>query len=140
MGFIVKPCMLHRLCIHFITLSYTTNCHIYTLYIYILTYIYTLYIHYKYTYMHTTTLSSYITCLSDCYCCRSGSTLLETMLDSHSRVWGMGEDSIFNANLTAFRNALVATPPGLPGTVHTVLYGLSIIQYDYIGLTIYEYN
>jgi tetratricopeptide (TPR) repeat protein len=30
---------------------------------------------------------------------RSGSTLVETMLDSHKDMWGMGEDSIFNANL-----------------------------------------
>lgn len=41
---------------------------------------------------------------------RSGSTLLETMLDSHSRIWGMGEDSFFNANLTEFRNKLVGAP------------------------------
>jgi hypothetical protein len=37
------------------------------------------------------------------------------MLDSHSRIWGMGEDSIFNANLTEFRNKLVTTPPDIPG-------------------------
>lgn len=40
-------------------------------------------------------------------CYRSGSTLLETMFDSHSQIWGMGEDSLFNGNLTAFRDALV---------------------------------
>jgi hypothetical protein len=34
------------------------------------------------------------------------------MLDSHSKIWGMGEDSIFNANLTEFRNKLVSAPPG----------------------------
>lgn len=44
------------------------------------------------------------------FLCRSGSTLLETMLDSHSRIWGMGEDSFFNANLTEFRNKLVGAP------------------------------
>jgi hypothetical protein len=37
------------------------------------------------------------------------------MLDSHSRIWGMGEDSIFNANLTEFRNKLVTTPADIPG-------------------------
>lgn len=38
---------------------------------------------------------------------RSGSTLLETMLDAHSAIYGMGEDSILNANLTPFRDKLV---------------------------------
>lgn len=39
--------------------------------------------------------------------CRSGSTLLETMLDSHADIWGMGEDSIFNGRLTEFRDDIV---------------------------------
>ena len=39
---------------------------------------------------------------------RSGSTLLETMLDSHPNVWGMGEDSIFNGNLPKLRDEMVA--------------------------------
>jgi len=38
---------------------------------------------------------------------RSGSTLLETMLDAHSEVWGMGEDSFFNGNISLFRDRLV---------------------------------
>lgn len=38
---------------------------------------------------------------------RSGSTLLETILDSHSSIWGLGEDSIFNAHLEALRSGLV---------------------------------
>jgi hypothetical protein len=29
------------------------------------------------------------------------------MLDAHSQIWGMGEDSIFNGNLTMFRDELV---------------------------------
>lgn len=37
---------------------------------------------------------------------RSGSTLLETMLDSHPFIWGSGEDSVFNNNLTALRDRL----------------------------------
>jgi hypothetical protein len=41
-------------------------------------------------------------------CCRSGSTLLETMLDAHPNIWGMGEDSIFNGRLNSFRTDLVA--------------------------------
>lgn len=41
------------------------------------------------------------------FSCRCGSTLLETMLDSHNQIWGMGENSFFNANLTLFRNELV---------------------------------
>ena len=38
---------------------------------------------------------------------RSGSTLLETMLNAHQEIWGMGENSIFNGNLPQFRDALV---------------------------------
>eukprot|EP01033_Poteriospumella_lacustris_P018473 gene18473-13293_t len=43
---------------------------------------------------------------------RSGSTLLETILDTHPLIWGMGEDSVFNSNLTALRDGL-ASAPGL---------------------------
>ena len=45
---------------------------------------------------------------------RSGSTLLETMFDSHGQIWGMGEDSLFNGNLTMFRDALVRAS-SIPG-------------------------
>lgn len=38
---------------------------------------------------------------------RSGSTLLETMLNAHKDMWGIGEESIFNGNLNSFRNDLV---------------------------------
>jgi tetratricopeptide (TPR) repeat protein len=41
---------------------------------------------------------------------RSGSTLLETILDTHPNIWGMGEDSVFNSNLTSLRDALAAAP------------------------------
>lgn len=40
---------------------------------------------------------------------RSGSTLLETMLDAHDGIIGLGEDSIFNSNLPQFRDNLVST-------------------------------
>ena len=40
---------------------------------------------------------------------RSGSTLLETMLDAHDGIIGLGEDSIFNSNLPQFRDNLVTT-------------------------------
>ncbi len=29
------------------------------------------------------------------------------MFDSHGQIWGMGEDSLFNGNLTFFRDQLV---------------------------------
>jgi len=38
---------------------------------------------------------------------RSGSTLLERVLDSHSQIVGTGEDSIFNGMLDEIRNAIV---------------------------------
>ena len=39
---------------------------------------------------------------------RSGSTLVESILSSHSKVWGAGEDSVFNGNLPAVRDGVVA--------------------------------
>ena len=39
---------------------------------------------------------------------RSGSTLVESILSSHSKVWGAGEDSVFNGNLPAVRDRVVA--------------------------------
>ncbi len=47
---------------------------------------------------------------------RSGSTLLETMLDAHEHVWGMGEDSVFNGNLSEFRDLLVRASDNSRGT------------------------
>lgn len=38
---------------------------------------------------------------------RSGSTLLETMLDAHPQIWGLGEDSVLNTQLPRFRNSFV---------------------------------
>ena len=32
---------------------------------------------------------------------------METMLDAHPLIWGMGEDSVFNGNLTYLRDAMV---------------------------------
>jgi hypothetical protein len=40
--------------------------------------------------------------------CRSGSTLVETILDAHPSIYGIGEDSIFNSNLNDIRDAIVA--------------------------------
>lgn len=39
---------------------------------------------------------------------RSGSTLIETILDAHPSIYGIGEDSIFNSNLNVIRDAIVA--------------------------------
>lgn len=39
---------------------------------------------------------------------RSGSTLVETILDAHPSIYGIGEDSIFNSNLNSIRDAIVA--------------------------------
>ena len=50
---------------------------------------------------------------------RSGSTLLETMLDAHSQIWGLGEDSIFNGNISTLRDKLVlAGEKGLASNSH----------------------
>ena len=49
---------------------------------------------------------------------RSGSTLVESILSSHSEVFGMGEDSVFNGNLPQIRNDIVsilASAPTGPG-------------------------
>jgi hypothetical protein len=40
---------------------------------------------------------------------RSGSTLLETMLDSHPQIWGMGEESVLATELPEFRRQLLAS-------------------------------
>jgi tetratricopeptide (TPR) repeat protein len=45
---------------------------------------------------------------------RSGSTLMETILDSHPNIRGMGEDSFFNANLTFLRNSIVEVSTEYP--------------------------
>ena len=39
---------------------------------------------------------------------RSGSTLLENMFDAHRDILGMGEDSIFNANLQELKDKLIS--------------------------------
>jgi len=38
---------------------------------------------------------------------RSGSTLLETMLDAHPKVFGIGEDSVFNPAIQSLRDELL---------------------------------
>eukprot|EP01036_Dinobryon_divergens_P022684 gene22684-30966_t len=62
---------------------------------------------------------------------RSGSTLLETMLDAHSQIWGMGEDSVFNGNISSFRDRLVAAgnQGGQPAMEKVVLdYGAATVR------------
>lgn len=49
---------------------------------------------------------------------RSGSTLVETMLDAHNDVWGMGEDSVFNANLPLLRDEIVGAITSDRGVDH----------------------
>jgi hypothetical protein len=50
---------------------------------------------------------------------RSGSTLLERVLDSHSHIAGTGEDSIFNGMLNEIRNAIVeASMQQSPNAIH----------------------
>jgi hypothetical protein len=39
------------------------------------------------------------------------------MLDAHSQVWGMGEDSVFNGNLAKFRDGLVPLFTDATGTI-----------------------
>lgn len=46
---------------------------------------------------------------------RSGSTLLESLLDTHSNVWGMGENSLLTYQLLEMQNDLTALS-GLDGT------------------------
>ena len=38
---------------------------------------------------------------------RSGSTLVEQILTTHSKVWGMGEDSVFNGHLPLVREEIM---------------------------------
>ena len=42
------------------------------------------------------------------------------MLDSHPSVWGLGEDSIFNGNLPAFRDEVVRGATQFPGDTDVV--------------------
>ena len=42
------------------------------------------------------------------------------MLDSHPSVWGLGEDSIFNGNLPAFRDEVVKGATQYPGDTNIV--------------------
>jgi len=53
---------------------------------------------------------------------RSGSTLLERVLDSHPLIAGTGEDSVFNGMLDQIRNALVnASTEGDPNAIQRVV-------------------
>lgn len=52
---------------------------------------------------------------------RSGSTLLERVLDSHSQIAGTGEDSIFNGMLDEIRNGIVKASQQSPNALQTVV-------------------
>mmetsp|Transcript_2943 Transcript_2943/g.4462 ORF Transcript_2943/g.4462 Transcript_2943/m.4462 type:complete len:1306 (-) Transcript_2943:83-4000(-) len=52
---------------------------------------------------------------------RSGSTLLETILDAHPSVYGLGEDSVFNSHLPLVRNDIVQASAEGPGRVYDVV-------------------
>lgn len=77
---------------------------------------------------------------------RSGSTLLESMLDSHSDIVGIGEESIFNAHLMSLRDALVEasnnhTVPNQPmlptlDVSSSSLFCLALLEIDDVGYDI----
>jgi len=57
---------------------------------------------------------------------RTGSTLLERVLDAHSRIVGTGEDSVFNGRLDKIRDGIVeASLTQNPTAVHTVVKELA---------------
>jgi len=57
---------------------------------------------------------------------RSGSTLLERILDAHPLIVGTGEDSVFNGRLDYIRNEIVkASVSGNLGTLHSVVKKLA---------------
>jgi len=60
---------------------------------------------------------------------RSGSTLLERVLDAHPLIVGTGEDSVFNGRLDEIRNAIVSAsmsgePDALRSTVNEMAYSV----------------
>jgi hypothetical protein len=57
---------------------------------------------------------------------RSGSTLLERILDAHPLIVGTGEDSVFNGRLDAIRNEIVsASVGGDSGVLHETVRRLA---------------
>lgn len=56
---------------------------------------------------------------------RSGSTLLERVLDSHPQIVGTGEDSVFNGNLDRIRNKIVETSVADPTQLSKVIEELA---------------
>lgn len=57
---------------------------------------------------------------------RSGSTLLERILDSHPLIVGTGEDSVFNGRLDSIRNDIVrASMDGNPKVLHATVKKLA---------------
>lgn len=54
---------------------------------------------------------------------RSGSTLLEQILDTHGEIFGLGEDSVVNGNLPEFRDKLVRVATSGEDAVQQYLEG-----------------
>jgi hypothetical protein len=52
---------------------------------------------------------------------RSGSTLLETILDAHPNVFGLGEDSLFNSQLPEIKDHVVKAASGTSDEVRDVV-------------------
>ncbi len=51
------------------------------------------------------------------------------MLDTHSQIWGMGEDSVFNANLTVLRDNMVKATDSISAMEKVLLdYGRSTVR------------
>lgn len=69
---------------------------------------------------------------------RSGSTLLETMLDTHPNIWGMGEDSVFNSNLTSLRDALARSSFSDSRNREDQMTSIANILAEYHVLTLHE--
>ena len=71
---------------------------------------------------------------------RSGSTLLETMLDAHKNIYGMGEDSMFNGNLSAFRDELVTASSGGDGATWQEVCVHYTLIHSYTHTLIHSYT
>lgn len=56
---------------------------------------------------------------------RSGSTLLERVLDAHPRIVGTGENSVFNGRLDDIRNKIVQVSTGQPDQLGPVTHRLA---------------
>ena len=65
---------------------------------------------------------------------RSGSTLTETMLDSHKNIWGLGEDSFFSFGISKLKNDLMSA-----GMLYIYNYIHLLILFIYLyGIIVYS--